>query len=128
MSNAAQGPANIANGRTVYDAACGFCHGDTGEGGHGGGPVLTAVESAAAVSRIVADGRNDMPAFGGALTPEQIRDVGVFVAAQLAGRPPGPIPGGRPPGAAGGAGAPVEADGQRPSPASGPPAAPAAQP
>src|SRR5690606_34159148 len=52
-STAAQGPANVLNGRRVYATACGSCHGDTGEGGHGGGPALTTVASAAAVARIV---------------------------------------------------------------------------
>ena len=89
-STAAQGPANVLNGRRVYATACGSCHGDTGEGGHGGGPALTTVASAAAVARIVEEGRNDMPAFRGALTPEEIRDVASFVAIDLAGQPSGP--------------------------------------
>src|SRR5690606_19232371 len=93
-STTPQGAADVANGRRVYESACGFCHGETGEGGHGGGPTLAAVTSAAAASRIVAEGRNDMPAFGDTLTPEQIRDVAAFVATQFAGLPgpesPGP--------------------------------------
>jgi mono/diheme cytochrome c family protein len=31
------------------------------------------------VLQVVTEGRNDMPAFGGALTPEQIRDVSAYV-------------------------------------------------
>jgi len=87
-STAAAGPANLADGKSVYDAACGFCHGGTGEGGHGGGPALTAVTGVGAVTQVVGEGRNDMPAFGGALTPEQIRDVSAYVAQQLAGAAP----------------------------------------
>src|SRR5690606_31872447 len=89
-STAGQGPANVLNGRRVDAAACGSCHGDTGEGGHGGGPALTTVASAAAVGRIGEEGRNDMPAFRGVLTPEEIRDVASFVAIDLAGQPSGP--------------------------------------
>jgi alcohol dehydrogenase (cytochrome c) len=81
----AAGPANMANGKAVYDAACLFCHGAEGEGGHGGGPALTASSLAAAVRQVVSEGRNDMPAFGGALSAEQIRDVTGYVAGTIAG-------------------------------------------
>ena len=37
---AAQGAANPTKGKTVYDTACVFCHGEQGEGGHGGGKPL----------------------------------------------------------------------------------------
>jgi quinohemoprotein ethanol dehydrogenase len=67
--------ADAGNGRTVYDSACTFCHGEQGEGGHGGGPAFTGQHSLGGVIQIVSEGRNDMPAFGGSLSAEQIRDV-----------------------------------------------------
>jgi len=81
----AGGPGNVDNGKMVYDTACTFCHGEQGEGGHGGGPTLAAARNVNAVLQIVSEGRNDMPAFGGgALTAEQIRDVSAYVAQMLA--------------------------------------------
>ena len=66
-------------GRAVYDVACTFCHGEDGSGGHGGGPTLLTQKDAATVTQIVTAGRGDMPAFGTALSAEQIRDVSAFV-------------------------------------------------
>jgi alcohol dehydrogenase (cytochrome c) len=82
----AGGPANAENGKTVYDTACTFCHGEQGEGGHGGGPSLQAVKAPNTVIQIVSEGRNDMPGFGagGALSAEQIRDVAAYVTEMLA--------------------------------------------
>ena len=80
----AGGPPNIDNGATVYTTACVFCHGEQGEGGHGGGPTLQQLRSNAVALQVVSEGRNAMPAFGTALTPEQIRDVAAFVAERLA--------------------------------------------
>jgi len=74
-----EGEADLANGLTVYNTACTFCHGAEGEGGHGGGPAFTNTMSIGTLIQIVYEGRNDMPGFGGALTVEQIRDVGAHV-------------------------------------------------
>ncbi|MBN1240302.1 MAG: c-type cytochrome, partial [Gammaproteobacteria bacterium] len=71
--------ADAVGGRTVYDAACTFCHGERGQGGHGGGPAFRDALTLGAVVQVVSEGRNDMPAFGGALTPDQIRDVSAYV-------------------------------------------------
>jgi quinohemoprotein ethanol dehydrogenase len=76
-------PVDLDNGRAVFDAACLFCHGERGEGGHGGGPSLAAATRLTAVEQVVADGRNDMPAFGGALSRDQIRDVSAYVVERL---------------------------------------------
>ncbi len=86
MTFAAGGPPGNADaGKTVYDTACTFCHGEQGEGGHGGGPSLAEMRSVNAVLQVVSEGRNDMPAFGtGALTSQQIRDVAAYVADKLA--------------------------------------------
>ncbi len=75
----AEGTADLVNGKSVYDSACLFCHGETGEGGHGGGPELVNVFSVGAGIQIVHEGRGDMPPFGAALTPEQIRDVSTYI-------------------------------------------------
>jgi quinohemoprotein ethanol dehydrogenase len=84
FSPAATGPADVAAGKTVYDTACVFCHGEQGEGGHGGGPTLKQMKSAAVVLQTVSEGRRDMPSFGPTLTPAQIRDVAGYVTGKLA--------------------------------------------
>jgi alcohol dehydrogenase (cytochrome c) len=71
--------ANLANGKTVYDATCVFCHGEAAEGGHGGGPTLENMPDAAAIAAVVTQGRNAMPALAGALSAAQIRDVSAYV-------------------------------------------------
>ncbi|MEK9648514.1 MAG: c-type cytochrome, partial [Gammaproteobacteria bacterium] len=59
------------------------CHGDDGMGGHNNAMPLNNVSSITEVVTIVSTGRNQMPNFTGALTPEQIRDVSGFVADKL---------------------------------------------
>ena len=68
-----------ARGRQVYVSACIFCHGDAGQGGHEGAALTSAIE-ADLVSRVVAEGRNLMPAFATVLTPQQVSDVAAYVA------------------------------------------------
>jgi alcohol dehydrogenase (cytochrome c) len=85
FSPAAAGPGNADDGATVYTNACLACHGEQGEGGHGGGPTLQAMKNRAVVLQIVSEGRNAMPAFGaGTLTAQQIRDVATYVSERLA--------------------------------------------
>jgi quinohemoprotein ethanol dehydrogenase len=79
----ADGTADPAAGKVVYDTACVFCHGEQGEGGHGGGKVLKDATNADVIVQTVSEGRKDMPPFGAALTPEQIRDVAAYVATLL---------------------------------------------
>jgi alcohol dehydrogenase (cytochrome c) len=79
----AEGTADPAAGKVVYDTACVFCHGERGEGGHGGGKVLTAATNADLVVQAVSEGRNAMPPFAAQLTAEQIRDVAAYVATLL---------------------------------------------
>jgi mono/diheme cytochrome c family protein len=81
----AEGVPDAEAGRTVYQNACSFCHGERGEGGHGGGKPLVDSRNAELVVLTVSEGRNQMPPFAAALTPEQIRDVAAYVATKLVG-------------------------------------------
>jgi alcohol dehydrogenase (cytochrome c) len=80
---AAGGAADLANGGDVFEAACTFCHGADGAGGHGG-PAFAVDLAAEEIRRVVGQGRNEMPAFGTMLSPEQVRDVSAHVAQMLA--------------------------------------------
>ncbi|HVJ30293.1 MAG TPA: cytochrome c, partial [Gammaproteobacteria bacterium] len=79
----AEGTADPAAGKVVYETACVFCHGERGEGGHGGGKVLAAATNTDLIVQIVSEGRNAMPQLGSSLTPEQVRDVAAYVATIL---------------------------------------------
>jgi alcohol dehydrogenase (cytochrome c) len=70
---------DLQDGRKVYAGACAPCHGPNGEGGHGGGPAYTGRHTLSTLIQIVSEGRNNMPAFGTSLSPEQIRDVSARV-------------------------------------------------
>jgi len=84
FSREAEGTADLVAGQIVYDTACTFCHGEMGEGGHGGGPSVQAVTSVGAASQVINEGRGSMPGLGVALSPEQIRDVAAYVVERLA--------------------------------------------
>jgi mono/diheme cytochrome c family protein len=60
------------------------CHGDDGKGGHTGGAPLDKMRDLEAAIATVTNGRNNMPPFGRSFTPEQIRDVSVYVVDDLA--------------------------------------------
>lgn len=80
----AAGEADLAAGKTGYEALCAACHGEEGRGGHGGGISLENANTTGFVVSIVNQGRNRMPALGAALTAEQLRDISGYVAAELA--------------------------------------------
>jgi mono/diheme cytochrome c family protein len=75
--------ANLAQGERLFAQACVVCHGDDGKGGHGAGALLAGLRDLAAVMQTVAAGRNNMPPFSAAFTPEQIRDVSAYVVEKL---------------------------------------------
>lgn len=69
----------LREGRDIYTGQCARCHGLDGGGGRGkplnGGRLLEDVPTLEAQMAIVSDGQDDMPAFGGRLTAEQIEAV-----------------------------------------------------
>ena len=80
---AANAPADLESGKRVFTEVCSLCHGDDGLGGEGGGKPLDHVASAAVAMETVNAGRNNMPAFQGTLSVEQIRDVAAYVFQRL---------------------------------------------
>ncbi len=77
-------PGNADAGAAVYTTACVACHGEQGEGGHGGGPSIQAQGNALVVLQVVSEGRNSMPALATTLTAVEIRDVAAYVSERLA--------------------------------------------
>ena len=69
------GMPNLDNGETVYAQVCELCHGPDGQGGHAAGAALIPGRTLAEVVRVVTEGQNTMPAFGAALSVNDIRDV-----------------------------------------------------
>jgi alcohol dehydrogenase (cytochrome c) len=80
---AAAATAGTASGKQIFQQACLPCHGPDGKGGHGGGAPLNKVSDVALVKRTVQEGRNSMPPFGAALSPEQIEAVSAYVVGEL---------------------------------------------
>ncbi|HEU4695011.1 MAG TPA: PQQ-binding-like beta-propeller repeat protein [Vicinamibacterales bacterium] len=76
--------ANLAEGQRLFKQTCVICHGDDGKGGHTGGAPLDRVTDLDAAIQTVTNGRNNMPPFRSAFTPEQIRDVSAYVVVTLA--------------------------------------------
>jgi mono/diheme cytochrome c family protein len=79
--------ANAAAGETVFRGNCSSCHTLEAAGARGQiGPNLDSLRpDFEQVRAKVENGGGGMPAFGGSLTPQQIRDVAAFVATR-AGR------------------------------------------
>jgi len=73
------GDAQLVQGREVYSRNCVGCHGADGGGGTGTklneGVVVEQFPDPATAVEIVADGRNQMPAFAGKLTDDEIEAV-----------------------------------------------------
>jgi quinohemoprotein ethanol dehydrogenase len=70
---------DLKNGKELYTTTCVVCHGEDGKGGTHGGPPFTSALTASSIARVVAMGRNDMPAFGSTLPPEALEDLSAYV-------------------------------------------------
>jgi len=68
-----------ARGKEIYTTTCIVCHGETGKGGTHGGAPLTPSLTHDSVIAVVTRGRNDMPAFGSAFSPEDLQDLAAYV-------------------------------------------------
>jgi quinohemoprotein ethanol dehydrogenase len=81
----APGKPNVANGRHLYGLYCVACHGETGEGGHGGGAPLGSVATNPRYIIATATlGRNPhMPSFRASLKPTQLRDIAGYISRVL---------------------------------------------
>ena len=85
------GGSDEVSGEDVYGESCASCHGGTGEGGSG--PSLVGVDERLTREEqltIVREGRGDMPAWEGELTPEEIEAVVDHQRTVLAGNPDAP--------------------------------------
>ena len=79
------GPADLADGRKIYQETCSTCHGPKGEGGHMGGPPFKKGIAEDFIVSTAANGRKQMPAFGQMYSKETLRDVAAYIARDLVG-------------------------------------------
>jgi mono/diheme cytochrome c family protein len=71
--------ANMDNGSTIWDNACAACHGEQGQGGHGGGSdIRNTALSLGQIMLEVNAGRNSMPAFAG-FSEQELLDISTYV-------------------------------------------------
>ena len=77
-------PVNVDHGKQLYAEACIACHGEAGDGGHGGGPTLIAGQPPEAIAAVAKAGRNTMPAFGRTYTDADLKDLAAYVVDVLA--------------------------------------------
>jgi mono/diheme cytochrome c family protein len=75
-----------AHGEALYKQACVPCHGESGAGGHGGGPSLIAGQTAEKIISITSTGKNNMPSFSGTYSPDDLRDIAAYIVEGLAKR------------------------------------------
>jgi quinohemoprotein ethanol dehydrogenase len=75
--------ADLANGERIYKAACIYCHGERGQGGEGGGKPISPALGLDGMTAVVRSGRNQMPAFGGVMTAEQLQDAVAYLQQRL---------------------------------------------
>ena len=81
---AAPRPISTDRGRQLYGEACVACHGEQGDGGHGGGPTLIAGLPADTIVAVAGAGRNNMPPFGRVYSDPDLRDIASYITAVLA--------------------------------------------
>jgi len=78
-----QTPVDLARGEEIYYITCMPCHGDTGQGGPGGGAPLTKALTMNDIQTILKTGRNAMPEFGSVFSGEDINSIAHFVVEKL---------------------------------------------
>jgi quinohemoprotein ethanol dehydrogenase len=85
---AAGGAADVAAGGEVFSENCSTCHGATGHGGNGGPDLRTMplAQTQAGAEKQVTNGGGGMPAFGGTLSPEEIKNVAAYVVQEIVGK------------------------------------------
>jgi alcohol dehydrogenase (cytochrome c) len=76
-----------AHGEQLYKQACVPCHGESGAGGHGGGPSLVAGQTAEKIVSVTAAGKNNMPSFSGTYSPDDLKDIASYIVDGLAKKP-----------------------------------------
>jgi len=77
------GPADLAQGKTLFGQLCAGCHGDRGTGTSNGAPLDNVGRDRQAIADTAWNGRKLMPSFRTALTPEQLRDVAGYISVEL---------------------------------------------
>ncbi|HEU4620143.1 MAG TPA: PQQ-binding-like beta-propeller repeat protein [Gammaproteobacteria bacterium] len=77
---------DLAHGERLYLDACQACHGADGGGGQGGGPSLRDGLTPDVIVGVAAEGRNNMPAFGGDFSDTDLRDVAASIVQKLAAK------------------------------------------
>lgn len=71
--------ADMDNATTIWDQACAACHGELGQGSHGGVPdIRNGQLSLSQIVQVVKAGRNTMPAFAG-FTSQELLDISTYV-------------------------------------------------
>ena len=70
---------NKDKGKEMYTTTCVVCHGENGKGGTHGGAAFTPKLTHDSVVTVLTRGRNDMPPFGSALSPEALEDLTAWV-------------------------------------------------
>jgi mono/diheme cytochrome c family protein len=84
---AAAGAGNPEAGAEVFAANCAVCHGTTGHGGSVGPDLRTMPKAQTEAGTIeqVTNGGSIMPAFGGTLSEEEIKNVAAYVVQEVVG-------------------------------------------
>ena len=64
-----------ASGKDIYQAKCAGCHGAEGKGARGPSLASASGDSDDAITKIIHDGKEKMPAFASQLSDEQIKKL-----------------------------------------------------
>jgi quinohemoprotein ethanol dehydrogenase len=86
-AEAGAGAPSAEAGEEVFAENCSTCHGADGHGGNGGPDLSTMplAKEQAGAEKQVTNGGGGMPAFGGTLSPEEIKNVAAYVVEDIVG-------------------------------------------